>query len=215
MTKRIVILVSGNGSNAQAIIDQCEQGKINGEVVAVVSNKASAFALKRAQAHHIEAVCIPHQDFVSREAFDAFLLHKVQEFRPDLVVLAGFMRILSPAFVDALSTKLLNIHPSLLPKYPGLNTHQRAIENGDTEHGSSVHFVTAELDGGPVVLQSKVAIHPHDTAQTLAQRLAQTEWQIYPRVVEWFCDGRLVFDGKHLSFDGSEVPIGGVNYGHQ
>lgn len=212
MSKGIVILVSGNGSNAQAIIDACEQGVIKGKVRAIISNQPTAYALKRASNHNIDAIVMSHKDFPDRESFDKELLLITQSYQPDLVVLAGFMRILTPHFVRALAGKLLNIHPSLLPKYPGLNTHQRALDNHDTEHGSSVHFVTAELDGGPIVLQGKIAIGEKDTAETLASRLAQIEWQIYPKVVEWFCDDRLVMQGKNVILDTKTLSKGGIVY---
>ncbi|WP_371193012.1 phosphoribosylglycinamide formyltransferase [Glaciecola sp. SC05] len=212
MSKRIVILVSGNGSNAQAIIDACNNGRIKASVVALISNKKDAFGLQRARKHNIDAISISHTDYGDRESFDLSLLEIIQSYRPDLVVLAGFMRILSSHFVDAFAGKLLNIHPSILPKYPGLHTHQRALDNGDKVHGSSVHFVTAELDGGPVVLKGIIDIMPQDDANSLATRLASTEWQIYPSVVEWFCDDRLTLIGDEVLLDNKTLPKGGIVY---
>lgn len=212
MLKRIVILVSGYGSNAQAIIDACESGEINGEVVAIISNKPDAYALERAYQHNIAAHSLSHQDFIDRESFDHRLLTFINRYQPDLLVLAGFMRILTTNFVAQFSGRLLNIHPSLLPKYTGLNTHQRALNNGDEEHGCSVHFVTAELDGGPVVLQSKIRILPNDNAELLAKRLAICEWRVYPLVLAWFCDGRLQLIDDHVILDNETLPKGGIMY---
>jgi phosphoribosylglycinamide formyltransferase-1 len=210
MAKRLVILVSGNGSNAQAIIDACASRQINANVHAVISNKPDAYALTRAKRSQIDAIGISHKDFDSRESFDEKLLEIVNSYTPDLVILAGFMRILTDSFVNAYAGKLLNIHPSLLPKYPGLNTHKRALENHDEKHGSTVHFVTAELDGGPLVLQSQLKIVSDDTVESLAQRVAQTEWQIYPSVVEWFCNERLRVENESVFLDSIELPKGGL-----
>jgi len=156
--KNIVVLISGNGSNLQAIIDACKQKKINATIRAVFSNKADAFGLERAREAGIPAHVLTADLFASREAFDRELMQEIEAYAPDVVVLAGYMRILSPAFVEHFAGRLLNIHPSLLPKYPGLHTHRQALDNGDTEHGTSVHFVTDELDGGPVILQAKVPV---------------------------------------------------------
>lgn len=212
MLRRIVILVSGNGSNAQAIIDACSAGHINAQVVAIISNNKDAFALERARKYNIDALSVSHKDYVDRVSFDKKLMQVINAYQPDLIVLAGFMRILTEAFVSEFKGRMLNIHPSLLPKYTGLNTHQRAIDSGDREHGSSVHFVTAELDGGPVVLQGKIPIFPTDTADVLAKRVATIEWKIYPRVVEWFCDGRLQLTGDDVILDTEPLPKGGVVY---
>lgn len=212
MSKRIVILVSGNGSNAQAIIDGCVSGRIKGVVVAIVSNNKDAYALERARQHNIDGVWISHNDFIDRASFDHELLNTVQSYRPDLVVLAGFMRILTDLFVNAFNGQLINIHPSLLPKYRGLNTHQRAIDNHDHEHGCSVHFVSAELDGGPVVLQGKIYIEAQENAQSLAIRLASVEWRIYPTVVEWFCNDRLQLVDDVVYLDSETLPKGGIVY---
>lgn len=207
--KSIVVLISGSGSNLQAILDACSAGFIPGRVSAVLSNKADAYGLKRAQAAGAKALVLSHHDYSSREAYDAELITLIDAQKPDLVVLAGFMRILSPLFVAHYQGRLLNIHPSLLPKYQGLNTHQRAIDAGDSVHGCSVHFVTAELDGGPVVLQAKVPIFPMDTAEQVAERVHEQEHRIYPLVVRWFCQERLqqsedaaLLDGHVLSDHG-------------
>ncbi|MGL5043991.1 MAG: phosphoribosylglycinamide formyltransferase, partial [Plesiomonas sp.] len=174
-SKNIVVLASGNGSNLQAILDACESGRIQGQVTAVISDRADAFALERAQSANIPAEVLRQRDFADRDSFDAALAEAVSRYQPDLVVLAGFMRVLNSAFVQQFSGKLLNIHPSLLPKYRGLNTHQRAIDAGDTVHGASIHFVTEQLDGGPIILQAQVPIFEDDTAAEVAQRVQEQE----------------------------------------
>lgn len=189
--KSIVVLISGNGSNLQAIIDHIQAAKIDGQIAAVISNVDDVYGLQRAQQADIEALVVSHRDYASREEYDTALLTNIEKFKPDLIVLAGFMRILTPYFVNFYSGKLLNVHPSLLPKYKGLNTHQRAIDNNDTEHGASIHFVSPELDGGPVILQAKVPVFAEDSATDLAARVQEQEQQIYPLVVKWFCDNRL------------------------
>lgn len=191
MNKRIVVLISGSGSNLQAMVDAQARNELGGEIVAVVSNRPDVFGLERAQNASIPAETLDHKAFESREAFDTALAKAIDQYQPDLVVLAGFMRILTPGFVNHYSGRLLNIHPSLLPKYPGLNTHQRAIDAGDSEHGATVHFVTPELDGGPPILQGKIAIQTDDTADALQQRIHTIEHKIYPLAVRWCCEGRV------------------------
>lgn len=200
--KSIVVLVSGNGSNLQAIIDNISQQKIHGKVVAVFANKQNAYGLTRAENANIPAIFINHKEFASREDYDNEMMKSIDQYSPDLIVLAGFMRILTPKFVEHYQGKMLNIHPSLLPKYKGLDTHQRAIDAGDKEHGASVHFVTAELDGGPVVLQSKVPIFASQDAEELADRVQQQERQMYPLVISWFCADRLKMINNHAELDG-------------
>jgi phosphoribosylglycinamide formyltransferase-1 len=156
MAKRLVILISGSGSNLQAFIDAIQAGALDAEIACVISNKPGVLGLERASKAGIPTAVLVHQDFASREDYDKTLLTEVQQYAPDLVILAGFMRILTPAFVTPLYGKLINIHPSLLPKYPGLHTHQRALDAGDSEAGVTVHFVSAELDGGPVIIQARV-----------------------------------------------------------
>lgn len=210
--KKIVVMISGSGTNLQAIIDGCTTKLINGEVVAVISNKPDVYGLERARKSDIPAISLLHTDFDSREEFDTELANRIHQYKPDLVVLAGFMRILSPNFVQQFAGKMLNIHPSLLPKYPGLNTHQRAIDNGDKYHGASIHFVTAELDGGPVVIQSQISIDENDTSESLAKRVAVKEWLIYPLVVSWFCDDRLHLEKDLVWFDGKRIRQYGILY---
>ncbi|GAA6204491.1 phosphoribosylglycinamide formyltransferase [Thalassotalea sp. SU-HH00458] len=209
MTRRIVVLISGSGSNLQAIIDACKSTDYPGEVVGVISNKAEVFGLTRAENANIPHQVLSHKAYDSRESYDQALVNAIDDYKPDLVVLAGFMRILTPAFVQHFSGKLLNIHPSLLPKYQGLNTHQRAIDANDKEHGVSVHFVTEELDGGPVILQAKVPIFPEDTADDLASRIHVQEHKIYPLVINWFCSGRVVMQGDKAVLDGVSLPTSG------
>ncbi|OUR62205.1 phosphoribosylglycinamide formyltransferase [Colwellia sp. 39_35_sub15_T18] len=191
MSSRIVVLISGSGTNLQAIIDACKNSDYPGEVVGVVSNKADVYGLTRAENAGIANIALAHQDFDCRASYDQALMTEIDKFTPDVIVLAGFMRILTPAFVLHYQGKLLNIHPSLLPKYQGLNTHQRAIDAGDTEHGVSVHFVTEELDGGPVILQAKVPVFDGDSSDDLAARVHEQEHRIYPLVVKWLCQNRL------------------------
>ena len=200
MSKRIVVLISGNGSNLQAIIDGCHNGSISGEVVAVVSNRPDVFGLQRAADSDISQQVVDHKLYATREDYDKKLQQVIDQYQPDLVVLAGFMRILTAEFVNHFQGRILNIHPSLLPKYQGLNTHQRAIDAGDEEHGVSVHFVTEELDGGPVILQAKVPVFKNDLSDDLAARVHQQEHRIYPMVINWFCQQRLSMDSSQDSY---------------
>ena len=201
MSSRIVVLISGGGTNLQAIIDACSDSNYPAEVVGVISNKADAYGLTRAENSNIAAVSLSHKDFDSRENYDQALISKIDGFNADLIVLAGFMRILTPEFVQHYQGKLLNIHPSLLPKYQGLNTHQRAIDAGDKEHGVSVHFVTEELDGGPVILQAKVPVFEGDNVDDLSARIHEQEHRIYPLVVKWFAEKRLRMQGDTAILD--------------
>jgi len=205
----IVVLISGSGTNLQAIIDQCSEGKIPGKINAVLSNKAEAYGLERAKQADIATHVLSHKDFESRELYDQALIEVIDEYRPDVVVLAGFMRILTAQFVEHYKGKLINIHPSLLPKYQGLDTHQRAIDAGDEEHGCSVHFVTEELDGGPVILQAKVPIFEEDNADDLAQRVHVQEHLIYPLVVKWMSQGRLTMTSDGAFMDNQLLPVQG------
>jgi len=205
----IVVLISGSGTNLQAIIDACSQQKIPGKINAVVSNKSEAYGLTRAANADINTHILSHKEFESRELYDQALIEVIDKYDPQVVVLAGFMRILTAGFVEHYKGKLINIHPSLLPKYQGLNTHQRAIDAGDEEHGCSVHFVTEELDGGPVILQAKVPIFESDDADELAQRVHVQEHLIYPLVVKWLCEGRLIMKDEKAYLDDNQLPIQG------
>ena len=209
MARNIVVLISGSGTNLQAIIDACKEGRINASISAVISNKADAYGLERAQQAAINTVFINPKDYADRESYDLALADEIEQQQADLIVMAGFMRILSPAFVERFKGKMLNIHPSLLPKYQGLNTHQRAIDANDDEHGCSVHFVTAELDGGPVVLQAKVPIFEEDSAEELAARVQAQEHAIYPLVVSWFIEQRLEMKADRAWLDGQMLPDSG------
>ncbi|MBF7072884.1 phosphoribosylglycinamide formyltransferase [Glaciecola sp. MH2013] len=203
---RVVILASGNGSNAQAIIDACQSNKVSADIIKVISNIPSAYVLTRAANAGIDALCIDHKRYPNRESFDLVLAKELDSLQADVIVLAGFMRILSEGFVNQFTGKLLNIHPSLLPKYPGLNTHQRALDANDEEHGTSVHFVTPELDGGPVILQAKVPIFESDSADDLAQRVQSQEHEIYPIVVNWLCSKRAILKSDGAYLDGKKLP---------
>ncbi|MEY4475076.1 MAG: phosphoribosylglycinamide formyltransferase [Pseudomonadota bacterium] len=207
--KKIVVLVSGQGSNLQALIDARQQGRISGMITAVFSNNPEAYGLERAELAGIPHHALDTQSYADRTSFDTALAQAIDQYQPDLLVLAGYMRILSAGFVQRYIGRMLNIHPSLLPKYPGLHTHRQALQNGDQEHGTSVHFVTEELDGGPVILQARVPIFSNDTEQEVVERVQTQEHNIYPLVVNWFTDGRLVMrdnaawlDGKRLSAQG-------------
>ncbi len=207
---RIVVLISGSGSNLQALLDACAKGEIQAAIVGVISNKPNVKGLARATQAGVATQVLQHQDYASREAFDQKLQQAIDAYEADLVVLAGFMRILTPAFVDHYAGRLINIHPSLLPKFTGLHTHQRAIDEGATEHGASVHFVTSELDGGPVIIQGKVPVLPEDTAESLAQRVLVQEHIIYPRAVQWFVTGALQLTDGRCYLNGAKLPVQGV-----
>ena len=205
----VVVLLSGTGSNLQALIDSCAIKDSPARIRAVISNRADAYGLQRAKDASIDTRVLDHTAFEGREAFDAALIDVIDTFNPQLVVLAGFMRILSAGFVRHYQGRLLNIHPSLLPKYKGLHTHQRALEAGDSEHGCSVHFVTEELDGGPLVVQAIIAVESDDSPQSLAQRVHAQEHQIYPLAVRWFAEGRLSLDEQGALLDGQLLAASG------
>ncbi|MGD8571740.1 MAG: phosphoribosylglycinamide formyltransferase [Gammaproteobacteria bacterium] len=197
----IVVLISGNGSNLQAIIDASQQN-LAVTIEAVISNRAEAYGLTRAANAGIPTIVLDHTQFESREAYDEALQREIDAFKPKLVVLAGFMRILTDRFVSHYEGRLINIHPSLLPKFRGLNTHQRALDAGEQEHGATVHFVTPELDGGPAVLQARVPVLAGDDAETVAQRVLQMEHQVYPLVIRWIAESRLRYRNQQVSLDG-------------
>ncbi|WP_120785176.1 phosphoribosylglycinamide formyltransferase [Marinobacterium aestuarii] len=207
--KRIVVLLSGSGSNLQALIDATQSGRINGRIVAVISNKPGVRGLERARDAGIDALLLDHTQHESREAFDGALQALIDQQEPDLIVLAGFMRILTADFVRHYLGRMFNIHPSLLPKYKGLHTHQRAIEAGDSEHGCTVHFVTPELDGGPLILQAAVPIAADTSIESLQQQVQVREHDIYPLAVEWFCAERLTLEATGVTLDGIQLPASG------
>lgn len=192
--KNIVILISGRGSNMQAIVRAARNEQWPCRIAAVISNRADAEGLQFAAQHGIPAEAVVSRDFATREAFDAALQAVIDRFVPDLVVLAGFMRILTPKFVEHYAGRMLNIHPSLLPSFPGLATHRQALAAGVKVHGATVHFVTAELDHGPIVAQAAVPVLPGDTEDALAERILVEEHKIYPQSVRWFVEGRLSID---------------------
>ncbi|HBC55631.1 MAG TPA: phosphoribosylglycinamide formyltransferase [Gammaproteobacteria bacterium] len=198
---RVVVLISGTGSNCQAIIEQSIKPESAYQVVAVLSDRQEAAGLIVAASKGVPSESLQATDYSSREQFDAELLKAIKKYHPDLVVLAGFMRILTPKFVQHFTGRLMNIHPSLLPKYPGLNTHQRALEAGDTIHGASVHFVNEELDGGPVIAQARVPINPGDTVAALAARVLTQEHRLYPQIIELFAQKRLKQVDNQVSLD--------------
>ena len=194
---RIAVLVSGNGSNLQALID-AQRGYGSGQIIGVLSNKADAYALQRAKAANIATAVISHQDFPNRESFDEAMQQQLLAWQVDLVILAGFMRILTPHFVKQWQGKMLNIHPSLLPFYKGIHTHQRVLNTGDRLHGCTVHFVTAELDAGQSIAQSIIQVNRNDTAESLAERVHELEHFIYPQVVQWLCHGQLIWQNGQV-----------------
>jgi phosphoribosylglycinamide formyltransferase-1 len=205
----LVVLISGSGTNLQAIIDACGRGEIPAQVTAVVSDKPDAFGLRRAERAGIETRILSASGFTDRESYDRALGDMLEQLEADLVVLAGFMRILTAGLVERWAGRMLNIHPSLLPAYRGLHTHQRVLDAGESFHGTSVHFVTEELDGGPVIAQARLAISPADTAETLNQRIQALEHRMYPRVIGWYAEGRLKMVGDAVEIDGRilEGPI--------
>ncbi len=205
----VVVLLSGTGSNLQALIDSTRTGDSPVRIAAVISNRSDAYGLQRARDAGIATRSLDHKAFEGRAAFDSALIELIDAFTPQLVVLAGFMRILSADFVRHYEGRLLNIHPSLLPKYKGMHTHQRALEAGDSEHGCSVHFVTEELDGGPLVVQAVVPVESNDSAQSLAQRVHTQEHRIYPLAVRWFAEGRLILGDQGALLDGQLLAASG------
>lgn len=193
---KIAVLVSGNGSNLQALID----ARLSGQIVGVLSNKADAYALERAQNANIATAVISHKDFPSRADFDEAMHQQLMAWQADVVILAGFMRILTANFVDKWQGKMLNIHPSLLPAYKGVNTHQRVLNTGDRLHGCTVHFVTSELDAGQAIAQSAIEVKEHDNVASLAERVHKLEHSIYPQVAEWLCNGQLTWKNGQAYF---------------
>jgi phosphoribosylglycinamide formyltransferase 1 len=197
--KKLVILISGRGSNMEAIIRACSREEWPAQVAAVIASRPDAAGLAFAASHGIATAVVDHRQFPDRESFDAALARQIDAFTPDLVALAGFMRVLTPGFVDRYAGRMLNVHPSLLPSFAGLKTHQQALDAGVRLHGASVHFVTSQLDHGPIVVQSAVPVLNGDDAAALAERVLATEHIIYPRAVRWFVEGRLALDGPRVT----------------
>lgn len=206
MSLRVAVLVSGRGSNLQALIDACAAHEIDARIVAVICNVPEAVALSRAASANIDTAVIDHKAFATRTAFDRALRQCIDSFEPELIVLAGFMRVLSEEFVSSYRGRLINIHPSLLPAYRGLDTHRRVLEAGDREHGVTVHFVTAQLDGGPLIAQARVPVLANDDEQTLASRILAQEHRLLPWVVGLFAQKRMSLnDNDQVSVDGTAV----------
>lgn len=206
----IVILISGRGSNMQAMLEAVKDGAIAADIRAVISNNSTAEGLATAQAAGIPTEVVSHRERATREAFDQALATAIDRYDPALVVLAGFMRILTDQFIRHYYGRLINIHPSLLPQFPGLNTHQRALDAGATRHGASVHFVTPEVDAGPIIVQASVPVLAGDTAATLAARVLEQEHRIFPLAVKWFFEKRLTITGGHVLLDGAAQPEQGL-----
>ena len=207
MTSRLplVVLISGRGSNLQSIIDAIAAGRLAAQICAVISNRPAAAGLERAARSGIATRVVDHRRYKDRTQFDGALRQVIDEYAPELVVNAGFMRILTAEFVDHFASRMINIHPSLLPCFPGLHTHRRALEAGVDEHGVTVHFVTAALDRGPIIAQSRVAVLPGDDEQALAARVLEQEHVLFPKVIGWFSAGRIELRGDTVWLDGAAV----------
>ena len=199
---KTAVLISGSGTNLQSFIDKSAAGEVDLDLRVVFSNRPGAFGLERAAKAGIATECLEHGDYPDRESFDRAVAAVLDRYEPDLIILAGFMRILSPWFVQHYEGRVLNIHPALLPAYPGLDTHQRVLDAGEEWHGSTVHFVTEELDGGPRILQGRLAVNPEETAEQLCERVQTIEHQIYPEAAHWFGQGRLEFRDGAAWLDG-------------
>ncbi len=208
--KSIVILISGRGSNMESLLNGVAEGTLPVRVAAVISNRPEAKGLEAAAAQDVETCVVDHTRFDTRETFDAAMIKTIDSYSPDLVVLAGFMRILTDAFVRRYEGRLLNIHPSLLPSFPGLHTHRRALEEGVRVHGCTVHFVTPQLDHGPVVVQAAVPVLDGDDEATLAARVLVQEHQVYPMAVRWFAEERLRLVDGHVVFEAEQEPVGAL-----
>lgn len=208
----LVVLISGNGGNLQSILDHISSGKLKATIKAVISDNADAFGLERARKAHINTLVCERQTFDSRKAFETALRHHIDALEPDYVVLAGFMRVLSADFVQAYPQGILNIHPSLLPKYKGLHTHQRVLEAGDKQHGATVHVVTPELDSGQLLAYSSLEVLEEDTVSSLQQRVFELEHRLYPQVLIWLSEGQLYYD-RHTNgfcFNQKALPAQGI-----
>jgi len=207
---RLAVLISGSGSNLQAIIDAIESGELGAEIGVVISNNPNAYGLQRAQQHGLPVAVIDHRDFDKRADYDARLQQQLEAVAPDYIVLAGYMRILGARFIETFAHRILNIHPSLLPAYKGLNTHQRALDAGESRHGVSIHLVTAELDDGPILLQASYPIKPGDSVTDLQERGHLLEHRMYPQLLRWISESKLIIDdGGQIFYDQTllEQPI--------
>ena len=209
--KKIVVLISGHGMNLQALIDACKSSYINAEIVGVLSNQSDAFGLQRAKSAGIFHRTFLRSDYADNLAMDRHIADEIDNLGADLIVLAGYMKILSAEFTHRFAGKILNIHPSLLPKYSGLHTYQRAMEAGETEHGMTIHFVNEKVDGGAIVLQAKVPIFPEDNITDIEDRVKEQEIRFYPLVIKWFVEGRLRLIDNHAYLDGNHLPPQGYD----
>jgi phosphoribosylglycinamide formyltransferase-1 len=205
-----VVLISGRGSNMGVLIDAVRERRLDAELVRVISNRANAAGLERAADANIDTAVINHRSFSERALFDQALAREIDDARPDLVVLAGFMRIFTAGFVEHFRGRMINIHPALLPRYPGLHTHERVLEAGDREHGASVHFVTEEVDGGPPIVEAELSVTKDDTADTLNARVLRFEHRLLPTAVHWFANGRLELADNGVHLDGELLGERGV-----
>ncbi len=210
---RIVVLFSGNGSTLQSILDQ--QSKYQYQTAAAISNRPAAFGLQRAEKAGVKTIALDHKQFQDRNSFDKALIEQINQFEPALVVLAGYMRILSSEFVEHYQGRLVNVHPSLLPKHKGLNTYQSALDAGDSEHGTSVHFVTEELDSGAVILQASTPINRTDTTDSLEERIKRMEQKVYPEAIDWIVSGRITQNGQTILLDHQPLDSHGVRITEQ
>lgn len=208
--KDIVVLISGRGSNLQSIIDATKNGRLPVRIAAVISNNPGAQGLERAQRANIPTHVLNHRDFSDRAKFDTALMQLIDQLEPAFIVLAGFMRVLGAPFIRHYTDRMINIHPSLLPDYPGLNTHARALDENRTEHGASVHFVTEKVDAGPIIIQGRVPIRPNDTPESLAARVLEEEHRIYPLAISWLAENRLTIAGDKALLDGKICPEQGL-----
>ena len=200
--RSIVVLISGSGSNLQAIMDYIAAEKLDANIELVLSNRPDAFGLQRAAKASIKTAVIDHKAFNSRESFDQEMIKVIDPYEPELIILAGFMRILSSSFVEHYEGRMINIHPALLPAYKGLHTHQRALADGVSHHGASVHYVTPELDSGAIIAQGRVPVLESDTEESLQERVHRIEHVVYPEVVRWFAEGRLGYENHQAYMDG-------------
>ena len=198
--KKIVVLVSGSGSNLQAIIENCNAKYINAEIIGVISNNPDAFGLERAASANIDSTVINNKDYISRDHFDCELIKVLDDLDPDLIILAGFMRILTEKLTNRYIGKIINIHPSLLPKYPGLNTHQEVVKNKDRVHGVSIHYVSSKLDCGPLIAQGEIKTKKHDDINHLIERIHKVEHLIYPEIIKYICEDRIYLESNEVKF---------------
>lgn len=207
----IAVLISGQGSNLQALIDAIANG-LPAKIVVVISNKANAFGLERAKKAHIPSVVLPHQHYKSREEYDDALAQCLQKYQAELIILAGFMRILSDRFVQRFACRILNIHPALLPKYPGLDTHATVLMAQDEEHGCTVHLVTSQLDAGPIIASAKTKVSADDNVESLKQKVHRLEHKLYPHIIQLYAQGRLKITPQAIFFDGKPLPPDGLQF---